>query len=95
MADAKLFTIGFAGKNAEEFFTALTRAGVRTIIDIRRNNVSQLAGFTKKDDLRFFLEKLCQCGYEHRLEWAPAQEVLEGYRKKAFGWDEFEHASRP
>ena len=55
MSNIKLFTIGFTKKNAESFFTKLKNAGVKKIIDIRLNNVSQLAGFAKKDDLLYFL----------------------------------------
>jgi len=50
-----LFTIGFAGKTAQEFFDKLQKAGVKRLIDVRLNNVSQLAGFTKKKDLGYFL----------------------------------------
>ena len=42
-----LFTIGFTKKTAEQFFSALTAAGVKRVIDIRLNNVSQLASFAK------------------------------------------------
>ena len=48
----KLYTIGFTKKTAEEFFTLLIENKIRTIIDIRRKNTSQLAGFTKKNDLK-------------------------------------------
>ena len=44
----KLFTIGFTKKTAEQFFTALKSAGVKRIVDVRLNNVSQLAGFSKR-----------------------------------------------
>lgn len=50
----KIFTIGFTKKSAEIFFTRLKNAGVKRLVDVRLNNVSQLAGFTKKDDLRYF-----------------------------------------
>ena len=56
-----LFTIGFTKKNAETFFGKLITAGVEKVIDIRLNIVSQLAGFTKKDDLIYFLKKICDC----------------------------------
>ena len=52
MSNVKVFTIGFTKKTAEEFFTHLIRAGVKRVIDIRLNNVSQLAGFAKRDDLQ-------------------------------------------
>ncbi len=50
-----LFTIGFTQKSARDFFTRLRVAGVKRVVDIRLNNVSQLAGFTKRGDLEFFL----------------------------------------
>ena len=50
-----LFTIGFTGKSAQQFFEMLMRAGVKKLVDTRLNNVSQLAGFTKRRDLEFFL----------------------------------------
>ena len=54
----QLFTIGFTQKTAEQFFNLLADAGVKRIVDIRLNNVSQLAGFAKRDDLRFFLNTI-------------------------------------
>ena len=51
----KLFTIGFTKKSAEEFFTHLQKAGVRRIVDIRLNTTSQIAGFAKARDLKYFL----------------------------------------
>ena len=44
-----LFTIGFTRKSAKEFFTLLTRRRRQArVLDVRLNNSSQLAGFTKK-----------------------------------------------
>ncbi|MBI4581313.1 MAG: DUF488 domain-containing protein [Planctomycetes bacterium] len=85
-----IFTIGFAGKSAREFFAALTDAGVRVVVDIRLNNQSQLAGFTKKQDLEYFLQQLGGLGYDHRLELAPTKEILDAYRKKVIDWAEYE-----
>jgi uncharacterized protein (DUF488 family) len=78
----KVFTIGFTKKSASEFFGALSKSGAARLIDVRLNNLSQLAGFAKKDDLQFFLRKLCGMEYEHRLELAPTQELLDQYRKE-------------
>ena len=50
----KIFTIGFTKKSAEQFFNLLKQPGLVRLVDARLNNVSQLAGFTKKDDLGFF-----------------------------------------
>ena len=47
----KIYTIGFGQKSAKCFFGLLRDNGVRKVIDVRLNNVSQLAGFTKKKDL--------------------------------------------
>jgi Protein of unknown function, DUF488 len=60
-----LYTIGFTKKSAEAFFTKLSTSGVGRIIDVRLNNVSQLAGFTKKDDLPYFLRVICGIEYFH------------------------------
>lgn len=50
----KIFTMGFTQKNAEEFFGLISRNKVQLLIDVRLNNQSQLAGFTKGRDLDFF-----------------------------------------
>jgi len=63
----KIFTIGFTKKSAEEFFTKLSRAGVKRLVDVRLNNVSQLAGFAKRDDLRYFTKAICGVEYVHCL----------------------------
>ena len=54
----KLYTIGFTRKSAEEFFNILRHNNVKKVIDVRLNNTSQLAGFTKGKDLEFFLQEL-------------------------------------
>ena len=59
------------------------------LVDIRLNNKSQLAGFTKGDDLRYFLEEICNCKYQHCVEYAPTKVILDSYKKKAISWDEY------
>ncbi len=86
----RLFTIGSSGRSAEEFFAALQNAGVKRVIDIRLNNASQLAGFTKKRDLVYFLRVIANIDYVHTPEFAPTKEMLDGYRKKRIDWDEYE-----
>jgi uncharacterized protein (DUF488 family) len=86
-----IFTIGFTRKSAETFFGTLQEAGVRRLIDIRLNNSSQLAGFTKKDDLAYFTKAICGIDYLHLLELAPTAQVLDPYRDdKKHGWEAFE-----
>lgn len=82
----KLYTIGFTQTTAESFFTRLANAGVRKVIDVRLNNVSQLSGFAKKEDLRYFLKTICQIEYDHKPELAPTQELLDEYKKRRGAW---------
>jgi len=86
----KIFTIGFTKKSAEAFFTKLQRAGVKRLVDVRLNNVSQLAGFTKRDDLRYFLKAICNIDYAHLPELAPTQEIMDNYKKRNGDWDLYE-----
>ena len=86
----KLFTIGFTKKTAEIFFGKLCDAGVKRVIDIRLNNVSQLAGFAKKDDLSYFLKTICAIEYVHVPELAPTQDILDEYKKHKGDWEVYE-----
>lgn len=90
MNPIQLFTIGFTKKSAERFFTSMREAGIRTLIDVRLNNVSQLAGFAKKDDLRYFLKSIADIEYVHLPELAPTQELLDAYKKNKGRWEEYE-----
>ncbi|MGD0231572.1 MAG: DUF488 domain-containing protein [Syntrophorhabdales bacterium] len=86
----KIFTIGFTKKSAEVFFTKLQLAGASRLVDVRLNNVSQLAGFAKRDDLRYFLRTICQMDYVHLPELAPAQHILDEYKKHNGDWNRYE-----
>lgn len=90
----KLFTIGFTKSSAENFFTRLKKAGVKRVIDVRLQNNSQLAGFTKKPDLEYFLKHLCRLEYEHRTELAPTQEMLDSYQSGKGKWPAYEKKLR-
>jgi uncharacterized protein (DUF488 family) len=86
----KLFTIGFTKKSAEVFFTRLINAGVNRLVDVRLNNVSQLAGFTKKDDLRYFTKAICNIDYVHMPALAPTKDILDAYKKQKGDWELYE-----
>lgn len=86
----KLYTIGFTKTTAESFFSRLSKAGVKKVVDVRLNNVSQLAGFAKKNDLQYFLKAICGIGYEHRPELAPTQDILDAYKKHHGDWAIYE-----
>jgi len=85
-----VFTIGFTKKTAEEFFTLLMKAGVKRVIDIRLNNVSQLAGFAKREDLRYFLRAIGGIDYLHRPDLAPTQQILDEFKKNKGSWPDYE-----
>lgn len=87
----KIFTMGFTKKNAEQFFSKLKEANVKSLIDTRLNNASQLAGFTKKDDLRYFLSKILNIEYIYAPSLAPTKEILDAYKKHGGNWDIYEN----
>ena len=82
-----LYTIGFTKKNAQKFFELLKNAGVRKLVDIRINNASQLAGFAKGTDLKFFMKAICNAEYEHITDLAPTKELLKDYQDKVIDWN--------
>ena len=85
----KLFTVGFTKKSAERFFTLLRAAGVRRVLDVRLNNTSQLAGFSKHPDLAFFLRAIHGIDYAHLPALAPTAELLTPYKRDNGDWDEY------
>ena len=85
-----MLTIGFTKKTAEQFFTKLTSAGAQRVLDVRLNNVSQLAGFAKRGDLKYFLQAICGIDYIHLPELAPNQTMLDAFKKqKGMEWSEY------
>ena len=84
-----VFTIGFTKKNAKKFFELLRASGAKRVVDVRLNNISQLAGFAKRDDLEYFLEKVCGMGYVHLTQLAPTQDILDEYKKNGGDWDAY------
>lgn len=86
----EVYSIGFTKKTAEQFFSLLKGAGIRRLLDVRLNNVSQLAGFSKRDDLQYFLREICGAEYRHEPLLAPTKEMLDGYKKHKGSWVEYE-----
>jgi len=76
----KLYTIGFTQKTAQQFFEILAQNGIERIVDIRLHPDGQLAGFTKKHDLVYFLDTINHCDYIHLDELAPTENILKDYR---------------
>jgi uncharacterized protein (DUF488 family) len=86
----RIYTIGFTGKSAKEFFTKLEEAGVKRTVDIRLKNSSQLSGFAKKEDLKYFLMKINGIQYLHIPELAPTENIMDSYKSRKISWPEYE-----
>jgi uncharacterized protein (DUF488 family) len=87
----KIFTIGFTKKSAQQFFEILRGSGAKRVVDVRLNNVSQLAGFAKRNDLAYFLKNVCDMDYVHLPELAPTKEMLDQYKKFRGDWATYEN----
>jgi len=85
-----IYTIGFTKKSAERFFELVCHSGSQRVVDVRLNNVSQLAGFAKRDDLAYFLKVICSVEYVHLPQLAPTQPMLDEYKKGRGDWDLYE-----
>ncbi|WP_043224850.1 DUF488 family protein [Burkholderia glumae] len=92
MENIDVSTIGFTNKSAEKFFDLLRKKHVRTVLDVRLNNTSQLAGFTKKEDLKFFLSEIIGAQFIELRELAPEKEMLKLYQSKELTWDSYADA---
>lgn len=90
----EIYTIGFTQKTAKQFFTILRNNNIKRLLDVRLNNVSQLAGFTKRDDLAFFLAEICRADYIHEPLLAPTQDMLDQYKKHKGPWTLYEEQFR-
>jgi len=86
----KTFTIGFTQKGANKFFSLIKNNHISRIVDVRLNNISQLSGFAKRDDLKYFLSELCDADYSHVEDLAPTKDILNAYKKKLITWDAYE-----
>lgn len=85
-----LYTIGFTKKSAEQFFELLKTHQVRTLVDVRISNSSQLAGFAKGSDLIYFLKQIGNINYRHITDFAPTKELLSDFRAGKVDWPEYE-----
>lgn len=84
-----LFTIGFTGKTAQEFFALLRDADVQTVIDVRQNRTGQLSAFAKYPDLAYFLQETASIAYRHEPLLAPTPELRKKYQSDK-NWSSYE-----
>ena len=85
----RIYTIGFTSKTAEDFFGLLNSTDAAALADIRLNNNSQLAGFTKKTNLGYFVDRLTRLSYVELPQLAPEREAFRKYRADG-DWDTYE-----
>lgn len=84
-----IYTIGFTKKSAETFFGSLNKNGVEVLLDIRLNNTSQLAGFSKYPDIKYFLSEICGIRYINDTMLAPEEWILKDYKMKNITWEQY------
>ena len=84
-----VYTIGFTKKTAEQFFELLKKNHIDLVVDVRLNNVSQLASFSKYPDVVYFLKEICGCEYKSDKKFAPAESTLKDWRDKKISWTQY------
>ncbi len=82
-----LYTMGFTQKDAKTFFELISKNEIDLLVDVRLNNQSQLAGFTKGRDLEYLLKEIAGCRYSHEITFAPTKILLDDYKKGKVNWD--------
>ena len=84
-----IYTIGFTKKDAKTFFELIKTNNITLVVDVRLNNTSQLAGFSKYPDIKYFLAKCAKCYYLSDKHFSPSETTLDDYIKKKINWDEY------
>lgn len=84
-----IYTIGFTKKSAETFFGLLHENHVEVLLDVRLNNTSQLAGFSKYPDIKYFLDIICGIEYISDTKFAPEEWILKEYKAKKITWGQY------
>jgi len=87
---SRLYTIGFCGWTAEDFFETLRNSKTVRLIDVRRNNNRQLDGFTKITHFPYFLRELCSMSYCYVPSLAPDQALFDDWQRRDITWGEYE-----
>lgn len=83
------YTIGFTKIGAKEFFSRLINNNIEIVVDIRINNTSQLAGFSKNPDIEYFLNTIAKVQYISDVKFAPTKIILKDYKNKDISWNEY------
>lgn len=89
-----IHTISAYETTASKFFGCLEQWKIDLTLDVRLKNTNQLAGFTKRDDLAYFVKQLAGAEYKHDLLFAPAPTLFERYIHGNIDWDAYASAYR-
>lgn len=84
-----IYTIGFTKKSAEVFFGLLRDNHIEVLLDVRLNNTSQLAGFSKYPDIKYFLDEICGIKYISDTKFSPEEWILKDYKAKKITWEQY------
>ncbi len=84
-----IYTIGFTQKTAQAFFQLLKEHNIDIVLDIRLNNTSQLAAFTKYPDIQYFLKEICNIEYIHDTKFSPTNSTLKKYKNGEIDWIQY------
>jgi uncharacterized protein (DUF488 family) len=90
MNENRVLSIGFTGKSAERFFSLLKKSKAKIVLDVRLQNTSQLSGFAKRDDLKFFLKEICGIDYVEVPELFPEANLLKDYKNNVVTWEYYQ-----
>ena len=82
VVEADFYTIGYAGKDIEQFVSILQAVNVSTLVDIRHTPVSQYKPDFSRENLRACLAEH-GIEYVHKRDWGVPQEV----RSRSVGQD--------
>lgn len=85
----KILTIGFTKKSAQFFFELLEHNKVDVLLDVRLKNTSQLAGFSRYPDIKYFLKTINKAQYISDTIFAPTDEILKNYKQKKINWEKY------
>lgn len=84
----KLYTIGFNGKEASQFFPLIKQNGIKRIIDVRLKNSKPMSTYTMKRDFPYFLS-LFGIEYLHYIDGAPDEQLFDDWKDKKISWEEY------
>ena len=76
----QIYTIGFTRKSARGFFESLRDVQAAFLLDVRLHNNSQLAGFSKREHLEYFAQRLTRLTYLECPILAPDEALFSQYR---------------